>query len=486
MKKVVIGIVIFFLFSNVNAQTTWTQVGKSIIGEAEEDQSGASISLSSDGSIVAIGAPYNCGSGYETGQVRIFRNESGGWEKIGSDIDGETGSHESGWAISLSADGSTIAIGAKYSNQVRIFRNNNDSWIQVGNSLYGDFGDDQFGISVSLSADGNILAVGAPYNSGNGTSSGCVYIYRYTEGNWSRIGKILGDKSYCRIGSQINLSSDGSILSIGALGNSEMGKMVSSYVTIYQNKDGIWQIYGNDPNNGSIGQFTCSYKNSLSSDGSTIAIADDRNYIQYMHIYKIIDGSWTQVGSEIQEEWDSSSEISFALNADGSRIAIGWPIYNGNGKNTGRVRIFQNSLNSWSQIGQDIYGNYVGESSGNSVSLNANGSIVGIGVSGNAENGSFSGAARVFTNITTELSSLKEDSYLVSPNPTNGLLKINADKSSIKAILLTDITGKTIYKISGSQIGSTNQIDISYFAKGIYILNIQKDNEEFTTKIVKK
>jgi len=487
MKKNVFGIILIFLFlSSIKAQTAWIQVGKSIIGEAAEDHSGASISLSADGSILAIGAPYNSGSGYETGQVRIYRNESGSWNRIGSDIDGLMGNHESGSAISLSADGSTVAIGAKYSNQVRVFRNNSDSWIQIGNSLSGDSGDDQFGISVSLSADGNILAVGAPYNSGNGTSSGCVYIYKYIDGNWSRIGKILGDNSYCEIGGSISLSGNGSILSVGALGHSGFGSNVSSYVTVYKNTDGTWQMYGNDLNNGSLGQFTCNYINSLSADGSTIGIVNYRNYKQYVNIYKVIDGYWTQQGTEIEEEWSYDGEISFALNADGSKIAIGWAIFNGNGNNTGRVRIFQNSSNNWLQIGQDIYGSNVGECSGNSVCLNNNGSIVAIGVSGNAENGSFSGAARVFTNTTTELTSLKEESNLVFPNPTNGLFKINSLKNSIKTVEITDITGKMVFKISGNQIGSTNQIDISYFEKGIYILIIQKGNEKFTTKIVKK
>jgi hypothetical protein len=40
-----------------------TQIGSDIDGEGFNDYSGWSISLSSDGSIVAIGAPYNDGNG---------------------------------------------------------------------------------------------------------------------------------------------------------------------------------------------------------------------------------------------------------------------------------------------------------------------------------------------------------------------------------------------------------------------------------------
>ena len=49
-----------------------------------------SVSLSSDGSVVAIGAPYgNDENGQGSGHVRIYQNISGTWTQIGDDIDGE-------------------------------------------------------------------------------------------------------------------------------------------------------------------------------------------------------------------------------------------------------------------------------------------------------------------------------------------------------------------------------------------------------------
>ena len=55
----------------------WQQVGSDIDGEAAGDQSGYSVSLSSDGSVVAIGAPFNDGNGIYSGHVRIYQNNSG-------------------------------------------------------------------------------------------------------------------------------------------------------------------------------------------------------------------------------------------------------------------------------------------------------------------------------------------------------------------------------------------------------------------------
>ena len=52
--------------------SAWVQVGGDIDGEAAGDGTGYSVNLSSDGSRVAIGAPYNDGNGGSSGHVRIF------------------------------------------------------------------------------------------------------------------------------------------------------------------------------------------------------------------------------------------------------------------------------------------------------------------------------------------------------------------------------------------------------------------------------
>ena len=88
---------------------------------------------------------------------------SSSFTQIGSDIDGVAG-WESNNIVSLSADGSTVAIGAPPdddlgSGQVKIFKNVNDTWIQVGADINGET-NGSFGRSVSLSADGSIVAIG--------------------------------------------------------------------------------------------------------------------------------------------------------------------------------------------------------------------------------------------------------------------------------------------------------------------------------------
>ena len=90
---------------------SWTQIGQDIDGEAPDDQSGYSVSLSSDGNKVAIGAHNNDGNGSNAGHVRIFEHIGGSWSQIGQDIDGEGVVDKSGNSVSLSSDGNKVAIG---------------------------------------------------------------------------------------------------------------------------------------------------------------------------------------------------------------------------------------------------------------------------------------------------------------------------------------------------------------------------------------
>lgn len=125
-------IVVPLCFSTTGNCKIGTQVGDDINGEAEFDESGYSVSLSADGSTVAIGAPRRHGKGSNSGHVRIYENVSNVWYQIGDDIDGEADGDLCGNSVSLNADGSTVAIGAPWNNgngsdsgHVRVFKVSN-------------------------------------------------------------------------------------------------------------------------------------------------------------------------------------------------------------------------------------------------------------------------------------------------------------------------------------------------------------------------
>lgn len=77
VRKQVINLFLFFalcLLPFVPLSAQWTQQGADINGEADSDRSGTSVSLSSDGTTVAIGAPNNAGAGGSLrGHVRVYQ-----------------------------------------------------------------------------------------------------------------------------------------------------------------------------------------------------------------------------------------------------------------------------------------------------------------------------------------------------------------------------------------------------------------------------
>ena len=156
----------------------FTQIGSDIDGVAGYETNHL-VSLSSDGSTVAIGVQGDFGSG----QVRIFKNVNNTWTQVGSYIEGKA-YDSTGRSVSLSADGSIIAIGAPYGDggNVKIYKNLNNTWTQLGSDVNGTNG---FGSSVSISADGSIIAIGNRWHDNtvsipyiNGRNRGQVKIYK--------------------------------------------------------------------------------------------------------------------------------------------------------------------------------------------------------------------------------------------------------------------------------------------------------------------
>ncbi len=386
-----------------------TQIGSDIDGEAAGDLSGQSVSLSSDGTIVAIGAHANDGNGSNAGHVRVYQNVSGTWTQLGGDIDGEAAVDLSGYSVSLSSDGTIVAIGAygndgngSYAGHVRVYQNVSGTWTQLGGDIDGEAASDLSGLSVSLSSDGNTVAIGAPGNDGNGSDAGHVRVYQYTSNTWIQLGlDIDGEAASDQSGHSVSLSSDGTIVAIGAPYNDGNGSD-AGHVRVYQNVSGTWTQLGVDIDGEAAGDAS-GYSVSLSSDGTIVAIgalfANDGNGSDAGHVrvYQYTSPNWTQLGLDIDGEAASDlSGHSVSLSSDGTIVAIGAFANAGNGSDAGHVRVYQNVSGTWTQLGGDIDGENANDWSGHSVSLSSDGTIVAIGAKNNDGTASNAGHVRVY------------------------------------------------------------------------------------------
>jgi len=350
-----------------------TQLGQTIFGNATGDRFGYSADIST-GKVIVLGSPGSWEFNDRPGYVQVFYLDSddaagttGTWKQVGQDIAGEAIGDEFGWSVSISDDGKTIAVGARYndgkngedSGLFRIYRLAEDgaSWEQIGVDIDGDAAGDWSGTSVSLSANGSIVAIGAPQAGIDGVWTGQVKVYRIDSGvsSWEQLGEsIYGDNGLDFFGQSVKISPDGKSLAVGSPG----------YIAD-ADRPGYVKVF------------------SLENGGDDLSA-----------------NSWKQVGHTITGEANGDGfGYSVSLSDDTKTLAVGAHYTNGkNGDDMGRVRIYRKDdfESGWTQIGEDIDGETAYDYSGESVSLSADGKKVAIGSAWNDDNGDNSGHVRVF------------------------------------------------------------------------------------------
>jgi hypothetical protein len=196
------------------------QIGAEILGLEENDLFGSAVTLSEDGTIVGVGAiTGSSGAGY----VKVFSQNGANWDQVGQTIVGRQPGDNLGKALSISAVGQTIAIGAYQADTatgagyVQIFGLVGTTWTQIGADIVGPNNGDRFGFSVALTPDGSSLTIGAnAHDSGGFTDNGLVQIYENQNGNWIQIGgDIVGNADSRNLGVGVAISSDGKTIAAG-------------------------------------------------------------------------------------------------------------------------------------------------------------------------------------------------------------------------------------------------------------------------------
>ncbi|WLD25104.1 T9SS type A sorting domain-containing protein [Flavobacterium dauae] len=468
-----------------NAQT---QIGQDIVGNIDGEQFGYHVCISADGTTIAGSTrPIN---GSYTAHVRIYKNISGVWTQIGNDFDIEAASGFAVSDVSLSADGSIVAIGQPtvFNNSmlgegiVRIYENISGNWVQIGNDISGEAPNDESRI-VSLSSDGSIVAIGGYFNSGNGLEAGYVRVYENISGVWTQIGQdIDGEAAGDHSGKSVSLSANGNIVAIGAIGNGSL----SGHVRVYENISGVWTQIGQDIDGEAVLDYS-GVSTSLSSDGSIVAIGAHHNDGNgsdsgHVRVYENISGVWTQIGQDIDGEaaGDHSGQ-SVSLASNGNIVAIGAPI---NDNYFGHVRIYKNILGTWTQVGNDIDGKSINGQCGWSVSLSANGNslVISAPFSINNSNNSNDGQIRVY-DLSGILSSdtFVLENFNIYPNPTTDILTIELKENlTLEKVFVYDTAGKLVKETT------EKTINVSAFAKGMYNVQVVTNQGKATKKVIVK
>jgi hypothetical protein len=494
MKHLLIALTLIACFTQAQGQI-WQQIGQDIDGEAAGDGSGNDVSISSDGNTIAIGARSNDGAGH----VRVYERGGTVWTQKGEDIDGEASDDQSGYSVSMSSGGNTLAIGA-YKNDgagtdaghVRVYEWGGSAWSQKGEDIDGEASNDQSGYSVSMSKDGNTLAIGAVDNDGSGNSAGHVRVYEWSGSAWAQKGEdIDGETSDARSGWSVSMSSDGNTLAIGAPRHDE-GAVNAGHVRVYEWSGSAWAQKGEDIGGGSSNDQG-GYSVSMSEDGNTVAIAAPGDVLPsttaaYVRVHEWSGSEWTQKGEDINgEAIGDNSGHSVSMSSDGNTIAIGAINNDGTASSAGHVRVYGWCCLTWLQIGEDIDGEASQDKSGYSVSLSSDGNALAIGAPYNDGAGTSAGHVRVFeyksTNGVSE--STLSNEVLLYPNPTNGDFSISLGENHKAAtITISDLRGRVVRSISHNE-GPLRSLRLDA-PNGVYLLKIASGNEQAVFRLVKE
>lgn len=367
-----------FVGTELRNELLFSKIGNDITGQtgAYTDNFGASVDMSADGSRIVIGARNHDTQGNNNrGLVQIFEFSNLIWNQLGTDIIGSADNEYLGTSVSISANGTRIAIGAEGFRvgdgngfgKVSVYDYNYlNQLILVGSAIVGEFINNNFGSSVKLSGDGTTLIVGA---TGYDSSKGRVSVYLFDQQDWNQVGTYFVGSSYDNLPNSVDISYDGNVIAFSTyLAYKDTIQTGAAYV--YQNISGTWMQRG-DTLYGTVNGEKFGTSIALSRDGTKLicgSLTYDGNNGK-VSSYRYYDSKWVSMG----DLYDNSADgfgTSISCSDDGLTIVVG---------SSNKVQIYQHSNGLWNIIGQYIDGAYGDDGFGASTSISSTGSNIVVG-----------------------------------------------------------------------------------------------------------
>ncbi|MEA2091599.1 MAG: tetratricopeptide repeat protein [Campylobacterota bacterium] len=208
---------------------TWRETKLTASDGKISEYFGYSLSISADGTTAIVGALLDDDYGLKSGSVYIYEKSGKDWIETKLRASDGTTDDWFGHSVSISADGTTVIVGAlndgdkgSKSGSVYIYEKSGKDWFETKLTASDGMAGDKFGYSVSISANGNKVIVGAHDASANALKSGSSYIYTKSEAGWIETKVIASDGArYDNFGNSVSISRDATIAIVGAYNDSD-------------------------------------------------------------------------------------------------------------------------------------------------------------------------------------------------------------------------------------------------------------------------
>lgn len=206
-------------------------------------------SLATSANLLYIGAP---GTGSQHGFVHIHQfdgNASFNWaQTLSSPFTGNAGD-QFGYSVSSSTDGTWLYVGAPAAGNVYVYHANANSYYSYANTITGNSyvtggnaSYTQFGYNVSTTTFGSQVVIGSPYESvANVTASGAVYVFNRSRESFVASGNVAYFPQFPINTNTVKVTVNGNAITSGFTTNSSAvtftnAPVVGTTITIDTNK----------------------------------------------------------------------------------------------------------------------------------------------------------------------------------------------------------------------------------------------------------
>jgi len=414
---------------------------------------GRAVTVSGDGTIVASVATHDNNPSTDKGSVLFWKkNTLGEWYVYQINRDATNQQHLGHWngsTMSMSRDGSTLVIGAPYtdvgvsnSGRAYVYTQTAGVWNLVKELYASDAADsDYFGASTSISSDGSVIVVGSEREHANDQADqGSAYIYHKSGGTWpstqSQKITMAENDADSYFGRSVALSDDGYTLVVGASHHDNVATDEGA-LFIFERGSGTWtqtkKMWASDFATG--GDMLLGHSVAISGDGTIIVAGAWGNDTTgsnrgAVYIYVKSGGVWPTTETQLLRDNDGNNSDLFgwhvSMSQSGDRIIVGakddhHPNMVGSGVNGGSIVVFDRINSVWNQTKKFFGGNAYNNSAslGFSTACSNDGNVYVGGVPHSEARGGDSGAIIIYEeNAWKERTkTLNVEAALIAQNP---------------------------------------------------------------------